>query len=95
MEVDDTVGDNVYRSNLYVSGKLEGRQPNEQETARPDFSPAWFTRFPTAMNRNPADFKPTREAPFLAQGALAPGAAADRTGTPRAEPVDLGPIEVP
>ena len=25
MEVDDTVGENIYRANLYVSGKLEGR----------------------------------------------------------------------
>ena len=28
MEVDDTVGDNVYRANLYVSGQLEGREPS-------------------------------------------------------------------
>ena len=34
MEVDDTVGENIYRSNLYVSGKLEGRTPNGEETAR-------------------------------------------------------------
>ncbi len=27
MEVDDTVGKNVYRSNFYVSGKIEGRTP--------------------------------------------------------------------
>ena len=32
MEVDDTVGENVYRSNLYVSGRIEGRSPNAQET---------------------------------------------------------------
>ncbi len=31
MEVDGTVGENVYRSNLYVSGKLEGRTPNGTE----------------------------------------------------------------
>ena len=31
MEVDNTVGANVYRSNLYVSGRLEGRTPNAQE----------------------------------------------------------------
>ena len=35
MEVDDTVRENVYRSNLYVSGQVEGRQPNSQETTRP------------------------------------------------------------
>lgn len=31
MEVDDTVGDNEYRANFYVSGKLEGRSPNDEE----------------------------------------------------------------
>ena len=37
MEVDDTVGDNVYRSNLYVSGTIEGRAPSDDETALADF----------------------------------------------------------
>ncbi len=46
MEVDDTVGDNVYRGNLYVSGKLEGREPSGEETAREDFDPGLVRALP-------------------------------------------------
>jgi hypothetical protein len=95
MEVDSTVGDNVYRSNLYVAGKLEGREPSGEETARPDFSPGWFAKFPAGMSHDPSDFKPTAAAPFLGKGALAPEAPSDRNGAARAGEVDLGPIEVP
>ena len=95
MEVDDTVGDNVYRANLYVSGKIEGRTPTRQETARADFSPSWFAKFPTALNHDPNDFKPTAEAPFLGMGDASPDAPADRNGTGRSGEVDLGPIELP
>ena len=65
MEVDGTVGENVYRSNLYVSGKIEGRTPNGDETALADFSPAWFAKFPAALNHDPNDFKPTARLPIL------------------------------
>ena len=95
MEVDDTVRANVYRSNLYVSGKIEGRTPNGDETAVADFSPAWFARFPAALSHDPNDFKPTAKAPYLGKGALLPGAPTDRNGTVRTGQVDLGPIEVP
>ena len=95
MEVDDTVAENVYRDNLYVSGKMEGREPADNETAREDFLPSWFRKFPTGAVRNdPNGFTPTAEAPFLGKGSLSPDAATDRNGTPRAEKVDLGPIEV-
>ena len=95
MEVDDTVGENVYRSNLYVSGKLEGRTPNKEETARADFSAGWFAKFPTALAHDPSDFKPTAGAPFLGTGTLSAHGPADRYGAARSGKVDLGPIEVP
>jgi hypothetical protein len=95
METDGTVGDNVYRANLYVSGMLEGREPNGDETAREDFSPAWFAKFPAALNHALADFKPAADAPFLGAGALLPDAPSDAIGTPRSGAVDLGPIELP
>ena len=95
MEVDDTVGDNVYRSNLYVSGKMEGRNPGKGELAREDFSAGWFAKFPTALNHDPNDFAPTPDAPFLGAGALEKDAATDRNGAPRSGKVDLGPIEAP
>ena len=95
LEVDDTIGDNVYRGNLYVSGRLEGREPSAEEMVRADFSPGWFQRFPTAISHNPADFAPTAEAPFLGIGILLPDAPADRTGVARRGRADLGPIGAP
>ncbi len=95
MEVDDTVGTNVYRSNFYVSGKIEGRTPADQETAREDFSASWFAKFPTALSHDANDFTPTAEAPFLDMGEASPDAPADRNGKKRGEKVDLGPIEGP
>jgi hypothetical protein len=94
MEVDGTVGGNVYRSNFYAAGRLEGRAPNAQETARADFSAGWFAKFPSARNRNPNEFAPTPNAPFLGRGALSPYAPSDRNGAARSGAVDLGPIEV-
>ena len=95
MEVDDTVGNNIYRGNRYVSGKMEGREPNADETAQEDFSPAWFANFPTALNHDPNDFTPTADAPFLGTGKLSPDAPSDRNGVKRSGRVDLGPIEAP
>jgi hypothetical protein len=93
--VDNTVGENVYRSNLYVSGRIEGRTPNGDETAVANFSADWFARFPAGLNHDPGDFRPTAKAPLLGKGALTAGAPADRGGTARTGRVDLGPIEVP
>ena len=95
MEVDDTVGDNVYRSNLYVSGTIEGRAPSDDETALADFTTSWFTNFPAALNHDPNDLTPTAEAPFLGMGTLSTDAPTDRNGVAREGKVDLGPIEVP
>ena len=95
MEVDETAGDNVYRSNLYLSGFLEGREPNSDETMREDFSAGWFTAFPAGLNHDPSAFIPTEDAPFLGLGQLSADAPADRNDTARADPVDLGPIELP
>lgn len=95
MEVDDTVAENVYRDNLYVSGKMEGREPNGKETALDDLSPSWFRKFPIGAALNdPNGFTPTEEAPFLGKGSRSPDAPADRNGTQRGDKVDLGPIEV-
>ncbi len=95
MEVDDTVSDNIYRSNFYVGGTLEGRSVNDDETFREDFSPSWFAKFPVALNHNPNDLRPTEDAPFAGIGALIVQAPTDRNGTPRSSEVDLGPIELP
>lgn len=95
MEVDNTVGANVYRSNLYVSGQVVGRQPNAREFRRGTFSPGWYRNFPVSLSHNPNAFTPTATAPFLGRGTLSRYARTDRNGTVRSDPVDLGPIEVP
>ena len=84
MEVDDTVGANVYRGNFYGAGKIEGRAANAQEMVRPDFLSGWFAKFPAGINRNPADFMPAPGAPFQGLGALSPLAPTDRNGARRA-----------
>jgi len=94
MEVDDTVGENVYRANLYVSGTVEGRSPDAEETTLADFSSSWFANFPADVNHDPNDFTPTAEAPFLGIGRLAGDAPSDRNGSRRPDEVDLGPIEL-
>ena len=93
MEVDNTVGGNVYRSNLYVSGKFEGRKPSAQETARPDFSQGWYTKFPTALSDRPDGFKPVPGAPFAGLGSPSPFAPSDRDGAQRAQRAYGGPYE--
>jgi hypothetical protein len=94
MEVDGTVDDNVYRQNFYASGTIEGRSPNDDEIAQDDFSAAWFSNFPAALNHDANDFTPSTDAPFLGLGALSPDATHDRNGKEREDPVDLGPIEI-
>jgi hypothetical protein len=95
MDVDDTVGGNAYRGNLYVAGKMEGRTPNGQEHTSEAFAADWFTKFPAALNHDPNDFTPTTRAPFFGKGAFIPQAATDRNGRRRTGEVDLGPIAMP
>ncbi len=94
MEVDDTVGDNTYSGNLYVSGKIEGHEPGSDEVSRDDFSAGWFAKFPTAVGGSPNDFTPTADSPAIGAGKLLADSPADRNGTARSGDVDLGPIEV-
>ena len=95
MEVDDTVADNAYASNVYLSGVLEGRSPGDNETALSDFSPGWFTDFATTAADRPDGFRPTAEAPFLGTGQFIDDARFDRNGTERSGTTDPGPIELP
>ena len=95
MEADDTGAENVYASNLYISGKVVGRELNDQEKALTDFSADWFVNFPTELNHDPNAFTPTPNAPFLALGAFSSDAPFDRNGVMRRKQVDLGPIETP
>jgi hypothetical protein len=94
MEVDNSVGGNEYRSNLYVSGRLEGRAAAASEVARPDFSQSWYAGFPTSVDRGPNEFVPAPAAPFLNAGSFSPYAPVDRRGAQRSDRVDLGPVEI-
>lgn len=94
MEAGDTAPGNIFRSNLYVSGRIEGRVPADGETALEDFSTGWFARFPVAIEDDPDGFAPTPAAPFLGMGQLSPAAPFDRNGVRRGGSVDLGPIEL-
>jgi hypothetical protein len=95
MEVDGTVAANSYVGNHYISADLTGRTIAAMETARADFDPTWFARFPTALNHDAGDFAPTATAPFLNRGALLPEAPRDRAGVTRTAPTDIGPFERP
>jgi hypothetical protein len=94
MEVDDTVMDNEYAGNFYVSGTVQGRQPGDNETVLTEFSAGWFERFPTALNHEPADLALTAQAPFLRAGAFHAGAPLDARGYVRSGKVDVGPFQL-
>jgi hypothetical protein len=95
MDVDSSAAGNMYRSNLYSGGRIEGRTLGEAETVSEDYVPGWFKAFSLGTDARPEDFSPTADAPFLGKGAVLPDAPIDRGGTPRSSPVDLGPIEKP
>lgn len=95
MEVDDTVGNNTYRDNVYIGGHFEGREASGDETSREDFDAAWFAAFPTALNHDPNAFRPMQGSPMLDKGKRLPDAPTDRNGRPRSDATDLGPLEGP
>jgi hypothetical protein len=81
LELDGTVGGNVYADNFTAVGAM--------------FSRDWFTAFPMALDRDPRSLAPSATAPFLDTGALLDTARVDLEGTPRTAPTDLGPFERP
>ena len=95
METDATSADNVYQSNVYISGMFEGRTPVPAEIVVREFSQAWFKAFPTTPRDAANGFTPVAGAPFLDKGKLSPEVPTDMNGMPRRDPSDLGPIEVP
>lgn len=79
MELDGTVGANVYENNFEAVGAA--------------FDPAWFTNFPMALTRDARDLAPSATAPFLDSGALLDDARFDLDRSPRTAPTDSGPFE--
>ncbi len=93
MEVDASAGDNVYRGNFYISGRLEGRAPDAEEFLMDEFRPEWFANFPLNLGRDPLAFRPTVAAPFRDRGGIETNATSDMEGRQRDNPADLGPLE--
>jgi hypothetical protein len=95
LEEDGTVAENDFAGNVYVSGTIVGRQPNDSEAVLTDFDGNWFAKFPLALNHDAGDLLPKPDAPFLAAGAFHPGAPFDLRGVARSGEVDAGPFELP
>lgn len=93
MEVDDSTSDNIYRANVYISGRIDGRSPNAEEKVVSELSPAWFSHFPLALNHVANDFGPAPGSPVLDMGDVSPDAPVDRNGVARQGKVAAGPIE--
>lgn len=81
MELDGTVGENVYENNFEAVGAA--------------FDPAWFTNFPMGLTRDAHDLAPSATAPFLDSGMLLDDARFDLDRSPRTAPTDSGPFERP
>jgi hypothetical protein len=94
-----TVQSNTFEHNAWISGyfgsddSAPAYTPNATELRQTTFQATWFAAFPTALGHDPAAFAPTATAPWLDQGNLLPEVPADRAGTARNAPVDLGPYE--
>ena len=93
MEVDGTVTENQYVKNAYIAASLSGRTAAAGELTIPSFDQGIFAAFPAGASNDPAGWKPSATAPFLAQGALSPNVTFDRDGAARTAPTDLGPYE--
>jgi len=93
MEIDEAGKDNLFASNFYGDGYIEGRNPNSSEMEVPDFSMDWFTAFPVSVDGGVAGFAPRSTSPYLDGGMLLMDAVQDMNGSPRTTPVDLGPFE--
>jgi hypothetical protein len=95
MEVDGTAGANTYRGNVYIAGRIEGREPGEGEMVLEELAPGWFKSLPGSVEDGADGFLPTPEAPFLGRAEALADAPADRTGAVRSGNVEPGPFEVP
>ena len=94
-----TVQANTFEHNAWISGSFASEDssppyaPTATELRLTTFDAAWFAAFPTALARDVAGFAPSATAPWLDQGNLLPEVPADRAGSTRHAPVDLGPFE--
>jgi hypothetical protein len=93
MEVDASGLGNVFAGNLYVSGRLEGREPGPRETALADFLPTWFVAFPFRPSDRALGLTPSAAAPFGGSVPRTDHSLIDAGGTVRSLRTDPGPYE--
>ncbi len=92
MAVDASVNGNRYENNFYIGGKVNGRVLSEGERAEVVFDATWFHGWATDGASGVNGFVPKTSSPFAKFGKLLADAERDYFGSPRAEPVDLGPL---
>lgn len=92
LEVDDSVGDNVYTRNAYIGGRIDGRDPGDGEMRESAVEPSWFVGFPLDLQHAVAGFKPVEDAPWAAAGEVLADSPADMLGERRSSPTALGPL---
>jgi Right handed beta helix region len=92
LEVDDTVGGNQYRRNAYVAGRIDGREPGDDELVLDDLDAGWFAGFPTVLQHAIDGYAPMPVAPWAAAGELLDDAPGDMFGAARTDPTALGPL---
>ena len=92
LEVDDTVGDNTWTRNAYISGRLDGRDPTDGELRETNLDAAWFSGFPIDLQHTVEGFIPVEAAPWSAAGEVLADSPADMLGEARTNPTALGPL---
>lgn len=90
-----TTSANVFVGNYYSGGHFDGHTPTRAEHVDASFDPGWFGAFPADRMGSPAGFVPATGAPFLDAAPRTAEVPEDREGTPRGDPADIGPFEVP
>lgn len=94
VEVDtDTISENVFENNYYVSGRFDGHSPSDSDFTNANFDTSWFEDFPLDRMGTIEDYRPTEAAPFLELGQRSEGSPVDASGGTRPDTVDLGPFE--
>jgi hypothetical protein len=92
LEVDDTVGENTWTRNAYISGRIDGHDPVDGELRETDLDAGWFAGFPIDLQHGVGGFVPVEQAPWSSAGELLADSPGDMLGARRSDPTALGPL---
>jgi hypothetical protein len=95
LEIGSTATGMDFANNYYVSGQFDGHTLASDETRGTSFDARWWGNFKTDGSGAIDGFKPAAGAPFLDRAQKLAEVPTDRNGTPRNNPADLGPFELP